>query len=127
MGTSIVHDFSILGLFMQADPVVKGVIVVLVVASVACWAIVLDKFVGFARARRDLLRLENAIGADAFVSGRASEGGIGNAVLAAGMREYRDGREAGESRAEYRDRIERAMRAALAIELRRLEPGLPFL
>lgn len=30
------HDYSVWGLLMQADPVVKGVIVLLVLASVAC-------------------------------------------------------------------------------------------
>jgi len=29
------HDFSFLGLFLQADPIVKGVMILLVIASIA--------------------------------------------------------------------------------------------
>src|SRR3712207_7518095 len=32
-----VHDLSPWGLFLQADPVVKAVMLLLVLASVACW------------------------------------------------------------------------------------------
>ena len=45
-------------------------------------------------------------------------------MLAAAQREEAD---AGESRAEYRHRLEHAMRAVVGAELRRIEPGLPFL
>ncbi len=53
-----------------------------------------------------------------------------SAVLEAGGREWRAGMPAdgqSESRAETRERIERAMRAALSGELRRLHKRLPFL
>ena len=36
-------DFSVYGLMMHADPVVKGVLILLVFASVACWAVILEK------------------------------------------------------------------------------------
>jgi biopolymer transport protein ExbB/TolQ len=47
------HDFSLVGLFLQADPVVKGVMLLLVLASIGCWAVILDKAVRLRRARRD--------------------------------------------------------------------------
>jgi biopolymer transport protein ExbB/TolQ len=47
-------------------------------------------------------------------------------VVAAGHHAWRD-QDASETRAERRERIERAMRTALAIDVRRLQPGLAFL
>jgi biopolymer transport protein ExbB/TolQ len=47
-------------------------------------------------------------------------------ILAAGFGAWRD-QDPTESRAERRERIERAMRTALSVEIRRLQPGLPFL
>jgi biopolymer transport protein TolQ len=45
------RHMSIWGLFLQADPVVKAVILILVVASFWCWAIIFDKLVRFRRLR----------------------------------------------------------------------------
>ena len=36
-------DLSILGLFFQADPLVKGVMFLLIFASIWCWAIIINK------------------------------------------------------------------------------------
>ena len=38
-------DFSIWALFLRADPIVKSVIVLLLVASIWCWAIIIDKVI----------------------------------------------------------------------------------
>ena len=53
--------------------------------------------------------------------------GLAGAVCAVAQEAWADWTEGQESRAEYRDRLERAMRARVAEELRRVEPGLPFL
>ena len=37
------HDLSLVGLFLQADPVVKAVMVLLVLVSAGCWGIIFDK------------------------------------------------------------------------------------
>ena len=37
-------DFSLIALFMRADLIVKSVILILIVASVWCWAIILQKW-----------------------------------------------------------------------------------
>ena len=125
-------DLSMLGLFLQADPIVKGVMVLLLLASVACWTIILDKAARIAGARRAARRFEAAARAAPQAGRRAdapeSGGEGGGPILAAGLAEWRDsGAGQGESRAERRERIERAMRAAAAAELRQLETGLPFL
>src|SRR5215470_16399644 len=46
-------DFSFLGLFLQAHPVVKAVMIGLMMASVWCWTIVIEKTMAFSRARSD--------------------------------------------------------------------------
>jgi TolQ protein len=120
------HDLSMLALFLQADPIVKGVMLLLALASVVCWAIILDKIVRVFQLRREARRLENLARADGLAAETWHPGLIG-AVVGAAVRERQDCSEADESRADYRDRLERAMRGALADELRRVEPGLPFL
>ena len=42
-GSMAAHDMSMLGLFLQADFVVKGVMISLLLASVWCWAIIIEK------------------------------------------------------------------------------------
>ena len=37
-------DLTILGLFFQADPFVKGVMFLLIFASIWCWAIIINKY-----------------------------------------------------------------------------------
>ena len=120
------HDLSMVSLFLQADPIVKGVMLLLALASVVCWAIIIDKVVRVVQLRREAKRLENLARAEGLADTTWHPGLVG-AVVGAAAREREDRSETGESRAEYRDRLERAMRHALADELRRVEPGLPFL
>jgi hypothetical protein len=46
--TPAAPDFSIYDLVMHSHPVVKGVLVLLVLASVACWAIIIQKVIPLA-------------------------------------------------------------------------------
>ncbi len=39
----IAHEFSLYSMFLGADPIVKGVMILLVLASMVCWAIILEK------------------------------------------------------------------------------------
>jgi biopolymer transport protein TolQ len=117
------HDLSLLGLVLQADPLVKAVMAVLVLASVASWAIILEKTVALARLGRAVAELHRALPGEA----GAARAGLVAAVLGAGLREWRDGREAVETRGEFRARLEQAMEEAFAPFLHRVEPGLPFL
>ncbi|PWC64132.1 flagellar motor protein MotA [Azospirillum sp. TSH7] len=118
------HDFSIVGLFLAADPVVKGVMILLLAASMACWAIILEKSMALARAKAQARAFEAAVagggGLDTVFSGLPA------AIAAAGRHEWHDF-DPGESRAEQRERLERAMRTAMSEELRRLDGHLPVL
>jgi biopolymer transport protein ExbB/TolQ len=125
MPPNSVHELSIAALVWQADPVVRGVMLVLFAASIVSWAIILDRtlrIAGLARAVRVVQRHAGPL--DGFVPGSAR---LLVRLMEAGRLEWRDGPIADESAAERRERIERAMRATAAAELRRMEPGLPFL
>ncbi len=118
------HDFSFLGLFLQADPIVKSVMLLLVVASIACWTVVFEKVFRYASARRQAKAFEELVKSGGSLQGERK--GIASHVVAAGLEAWRD-QDATETRAERRDRIERAMRAALGVEMKRLTSGLSLL
>jgi biopolymer transport protein ExbB/TolQ len=117
------HSFSIYDLILNADKVVQGVLLLLVLASVACWAIIFEKTIRVWRLNRDLRQLEGAARGGASDAAR----GLAGRLLKSAQREAEEGAERGESRADMRMRLERAMRAALKSELQRLEVGLPLL
>ncbi|KQP51736.1 flagellar motor protein MotA [Methylobacterium sp. Leaf399] len=120
----IAHDLSFLGLFLQADPIVKGVMILLVVASVACWTVMLEKVVRFAGAKRQAKAFDALVRANGALE---TEGrGLARSVTRAAVEAWRD-QDTSETRAERRDRIERAMRAALTLDIKRLQTGLPLL
>ncbi|MBD2745476.1 MotA/TolQ/ExbB proton channel family protein [Microvirga sp. BT688] len=118
------HDLSFVGLFLQADPIVKGVMILLVLASLGCWTIVVDKLLRFRSVRRQARAFEMAARSPEKL--RQQSTGTTGRIVAAGQEAWRD-QDASESRAERRERIERAMRAALSADMRQLQVGLPFL
>ena len=122
------HELSFMALVLNADPIVQGVMAILVLASITCWAITVEKLVRFGTLRRAARNFEAAVKADALLGNPAKAGeGIQAAILTAAAREKRDGIDAGESRYEFRVRLEMVMRQAMAQQLRQVEPGLPFL
>jgi biopolymer transport protein TolQ len=64
--TQIAAQLSPLELFQQADFIVKSILVVLVLASLASWGVIIDKLLRFARLRR------NAIAWTAALAGQRS-------------------------------------------------------
>jgi biopolymer transport protein ExbB/TolQ len=119
------HDFSFYGLLMQADPVVKGVMLGLALASVACWAIIFEKMIRLSWLRDQIRRLETV--ARSGVASESSDRGLVKKLLGSAEEELRDGDSRGEDRSDVRARLERAMRGTLKSELQRQESGLPFL
>ena len=115
-------DLSLWTLFWDASPVVKGVIALLILLSVMCWSIIIEKAIRLAGLRKQIKQLHQATATGT----AAGATGIGKVILEAAHAEAAD-RLGDETRTELRDRIERAMRIALATELRKAEPGLPFL
>lgn len=114
-------DYSVWGLVMQADIVVKSVMLILVLMSVATWAIIFEKVIRIALLNRALRRLATA-------RSSKSERGLAADILRAG--EFEADLDVHETPTERRDRIDRiasAMRAELKTQMHRLEVGLPFL
>ncbi len=119
-----VRDFSIYGLVINADPVVQAVMLGLVLASIACWAIIFEKAIRLRFLGGDVRRLER-VAKTGDVPDKANRGLVRSVLLAAAS-EHQEGNQ-GESRLDVRARLERAMRAATRTELQRIEGGLPFL
>jgi biopolymer transport protein TolQ len=127
-------SLSIPLLFLHADIVVKGVLLLLLAASVWSWAVIIEKLgqLGAAsrRARSYEARAATAHAAEELWTsdGQADRDGPASIVLAAGAAETATSiLPEEESVGERRERIERAMRLALNGEMRRLEARLPFL
>src|SRR5215472_9472825 len=125
---------SVVGLFLHADIVVKGVILLLLAASVWSWAVIVEKLWSLGRASRNARDHEARVLAARspqellVAAGRAESGDPTALVIAAGWAESSLPQpDLPETAVERRDRIERAMRLALNAELRRLETRLPFL
>lgn len=57
----VMHDMSVVGMFMNADFVVKGVILLLVLASIGCWKIIFEKYVRFRYVNRRMRLFEQSI------------------------------------------------------------------
>jgi len=109
-------------LILNADPIVKGVMLLLALASVICWAIILEKtlrLMVFGGAVRRLERYAAAPGA-----GEQRPGWLTSLLLAAAERlDFSPS----ESRLEREARMEKAMKLAARLELSRLTPRMRFL
>ena len=126
-------DFSLWGLFLRADPVVKSVMVGLFAASIWTWAIIFEKWNRFRSVNRKAERFEQV-----FWSGQSLEDIYQNmghrpdhpmsVLFVAAMREWRRSAEIG-VRAVHglQERIDRVMTVSIARESARLERGLLFL
>ncbi|KXF76229.1 protein TolQ [Paramesorhizobium deserti] len=126
-------DVTLWGLFIQANWVVKLVMLGLLGASIWTWAIIVDKTLGFGRTRRALDRFEQV-----FWSGQSLEELYRNlserratgmsAIFMAAMREWKKSFEKGaRSPIALQMRIDKAMDVALARENDKLEARLGFL
>ena len=136
-GSVAPHDFSIWGLFLQADIVVKIVMLMLVFASVWSWAIIFDKIFRLRRLRAMADEFE-----DGFWSGGSLEDlydRIGqqpsdpmSAIFAAAMREWRRSTTrgligGGALRAHLHERVQQVMQVTLGRELEQIERYMGFL
>ncbi|MYZ48125.1 protein TolQ [Propylenella binzhouense] len=123
-------SFSLLALFWQAHIVVKIVMIGLVIASVWCWAIIIDKTLLFARFARQLDSFENVFWSGQSleqlyqqVSAREAHGMA--ALFVAAMREWKRTYESGVKTLQgLGARIDRVMDVTLAREVDRLERRL---
>ena len=126
-------DFSLMALFLRATITVKIVMIMLVAASVWSWAIIIQKFINYRRARTEGDQFE-----EAFWSGQPLDqiyDRVGQKprsaiekIFTAGMSEWkRSHRSDGGLMAGAQARIDRAMNVAIGRETDSLMSGLTFL
>ena len=130
-------DMSIIGLFLQADYVVKAVMILLIFASFWCWAIIFDKIIRLRRLQAQASEFE-----EQFWSGAPLEdlydrlgsrpGEPMSAIFSSAMREWRRSAAkglvgSGPMRASLRQRIEQVMQITLQREMSQVERYMTFL
>ena len=132
-------DLSIMGLFWAADPFVKLVMLLLILASVWCWAIVVEKVTIIRRERRLAQAFEDAFWSGGSLDKLYDDTGANprdamSIVFVAAMREWRRATSRGladASRADLRaslvSRIDRSMNFTITREMERMERGMNFL
>ncbi|MEZ5813432.1 MAG: protein TolQ [Alphaproteobacteria bacterium] len=131
------HDLSMIGLFMNADIIVKAVMFMLMMASLWSWAIIFSKKSTLSRVNRKANIFE-----DSFWSGepldkiyqrvKNSKPDPILATFSAGMEEWQAGVAGGvpvkeSMQASLRQRVERSMNVAIGREINALERGMTFL
>jgi len=129
------HDFSIWGLFLQADIVVKSVMIILCASSIWSWAIIFDKWITYKSLHIKAGRFESS-----FWSGEALEklykkiqnkpGDPLARVFCAGMHEWKLSAETGSLdglQAGLQQRIDRSMAMSINREISMLERYMTFL
>jgi len=135
-GIAAAYDFSVLALFTRADLIVKAVMIVLIVASIWCWAIIFEKV---RRLRR--LNSEASTFEDRFWSGGSLDELYDNmgtqprdpmsAVFSAAMREWRRSADSGYASpavgSSLMERVGRVMDVTVNREIERVERQLTIL
>ena len=123
---------SPLNLFLQADAVVKAVMLGLLLASIWTWAIIFTHSLRLRRINRGTDKFERDFWAandiDAFHTSRGNDGLPIAAVMSAAMDEWRRSTKTAQvDRAGTRERLASRMNAAVATELDRLSDRLNIL
>jgi biopolymer transport protein TolQ len=133
---SAVGNISIVGLFLRADPIVKTVFVLLVLASIWSWVIIINKWLALATLRRRAEKFEKVFWSglsldDLYQQFSAKADHPMANVFTAALREWRRSFETGPPRDAMlpgiKDRIEKAMNVTIARETDGIEKNLGFL
>ena len=127
---------SIVSLFMRADPLVKAVMIVLLLASVWSWAIIINKGLALSGLKRRASKFEKVFWSGQSLDELFSQFASRNdhpfaAVFVSGVREWRRAFEHGNPResliAGVKDRVEKAMSVTISRETDAIEGQLGFL
>ena len=129
----VAHEFTMWALFARATIIVKLVMIMLILASIWCWAIIVDKTIQYRRARTEAEIFDRA-----FWSGEPLDqlfdqigpdpDGASEKIFASGMLEWRRShRQDGGLIAGATARIDRSMDVAIAKESARLQKSLAVL
>jgi biopolymer transport protein TolQ len=135
IGAVAATDFSVWALFLKADIIVKAVMIFLFVASIWCWAIIVEKILRLRKLNSSAEKFE-----DIFWSGGSLDAlydQIGtqptdpmSAVFSVAMREWRRSVDSGggpDSRSSLMERINRVMDVTVNREIERIERQMTIL
>lgn len=133
--TTVAPDLSMWGLFMQASPLVKGVMLMLIGMSLWSWTIIVQRWRVMSQARNQMENFEDRFWSGVELSrlfseltSRKHEGAGLELVFIAGFKEFMRLRKlSGTSPDAVMDGSSRAMRIAMAREVEGLESHLNFL
>ena len=128
-------NLSLLGLFLQADAVVKLVMIILLVASIWVWTIIIEKIMTIRRVNREANAFEDSFWSGGSLDELYEREGVDPAnpmaaVFGAAMGEWkRTARIAGTDigRTAVKERVDRAMNVTIRREMERLERFMIFL
>ncbi|HEY5339269.1 MAG TPA: protein TolQ [Rhizomicrobium sp.] len=134
--TPDVGGISIVSLFLHADPIVKGVFVLLLLASLWSWTIIINKLIAISTLRRKADKFEKIFWSglsldELYVQFAKAADHPMAAVFVSALREWRRAFEAGAPR-EYllpgiKERIDKAMTVTILRETDGVEKRLGFL
>ncbi|WP_027183241.1 MotA/TolQ/ExbB proton channel family protein [Desulfovibrio inopinatus] len=119
-------ELSLGWVFAQATGAVQGVLVILILSSVICWAIILEKSVILYRYRRQTRQFEDIAQSNNPGSTVSPGGELPDAILKEGRSAWAQ-TAPGENPVDRRNCVERAMRDAVSSVLLRAERRLPYL
>jgi biopolymer transport protein TolQ len=128
-------DFSLWSLFLRADPVVKSVMGILIIASIWSWAVMIDKSLAFGRLKRKAVRFEAQFWSgkpldDLFRKTRDKADHPMARVFTAAMEEWARSKNVGRSETLVigaRDRIDKVLNVTVSRELEKAEGNLSVL
>jgi biopolymer transport protein TolQ len=136
-GSSAGHSFSMFAMFMQADSIVKFVMLMLLLASLWCWAIIFEKYFLFRRVKSKAVRFEGEFwGSEALdkfyekIKKRANHSMA--IIFVAAMEEWLRSKTTVNTplqglKLSLRERVVQVMQVARNREIEHLESGLGFL
>jgi biopolymer transport protein TolQ len=129
-------NFSLISVFLRADWIVKGVLLLLAVASLGSWTVVIAKLFRFGALNTQANRFEREVASGRSLEDVASQVGehpqsaMGRMLVAA-LREWREARLGGplddNGRAFLIQKIDRSLDSIIARESMRIEEGLSSL
>ena len=127
---------SVVSLFMRADPLVKAVMIVLLLASLWSWAIIINKGLALSGLKRRATKFEKIFWSgqsldELFAQFAARNDHPFAAVFVSGVREWRRAFEHGNPResmiAGVKDRVDKAMNVTISRETDAIEGQIGFL
>ncbi len=128
------HDFSAFGLFFQADPIVKAVMLLLLLLSIWCWAIIINKSMTFRKEKKLQQEFEELFWSGTDLQNLYQEvknnyNDSFSAIFSSGMNELNKSQLASNQRQldNFSFRIQSAIHIAISKEIEKFETGMTVL